>query len=71
MNMWTRKNYVIIPVEHHHDLYKFEVIQNGEIIAIISPSTLSQQNHIISALNDGEDINGWDDCNGNTIYVHQ
>ncbi|ODP26191.1 hypothetical protein PTI45_04469 [Paenibacillus nuruki] len=70
MHTWMRDNYKIIPIEHHHGLYKFEVVQNNEVIAVISPATLIQQKQVITALDEGEDIHGWDDCTGNTIYVY-
>lgn len=69
-NTWVRKGYKVEEVEHDYDLHLFVVTKDdGEVSGTICPATLEDQALIIKALNDGEDVNGWEDGMGNTIYV--
>ncbi|MFI8680419.1 helix-turn-helix domain-containing protein [Bacillus thuringiensis] len=69
MKIWERKGYTIVEVEHNYDLHAFEIIQNEEVVATITPNTIEDMNQIIEDLNNGEDVNGWEDGMGNTISI--
>lgn len=66
---WERENYTVNEVAFDHDLHEFEVVQNDEIVATINPNTLENQAQIIADLDNGEDVDGWEDGNGNTISL--
>jgi hypothetical protein len=70
MKTWIRKGYKVREKEFDYDLHQYQVVRdNGEIIAIITPPDLDNQNEIIKALNAGEDVDGWEDGHGNTITI--
>jgi hypothetical protein len=69
MRTWEREGYYVREVEFDYDLHAFEVIKDNEIIATITPATIEDMNLIISDLDNGEDVNGWEDGNGNTVHV--
>lgn len=71
MKRWSREGYEVIETEFDHDLHQFEVVQQGKVIATITPSDLEAMNHIVSELDDGEDVHGWEDGNGNTIAIER
>lgn len=71
MKTWTREGYEVVEVAFDHDLHQFEVVQDGETLFTITPPDLENQAQIIADLDAGEDVNGWDDGNGNTIYVEK
>ncbi|WP_025716052.1 hypothetical protein [Paenibacillus sp. 1-18] len=71
MKTWTRKGYEVKEVAFDHDLHQFEVVQDGETLFTITPPDLENQAQIIADLDAGEDVNGWDDGMGNTIYVEK
>src|SRR5690625_3213781 len=70
MEKWIRSGYTVEKVEFDYDLKEFEVRQ-GDKVQTISPATIEDMEDIIDALNDGEDVNGWEDGIGNTIYVKE
>ena len=52
------------------NLHEFDIVlDNGEVVGTITPATLEDMETIISDLDAGEDVNGWEDGMGNTIYV--
>lgn len=71
MKKWTREGYEVVETAFDHDLHQFEVVQDGEALFTITPPDLDSQAQIIAELDDGEDVNGWEDGNGNTIYVEK
>lgn len=70
MKTWTRKGYVVNEVEFDRDLHEFEVVKdNGEKIATITPADTDDMQLIIKDLDNGEDVDGWEDGMGNTISI--
>ncbi|BCJ86435.1 hypothetical protein [Effusibacillus dendaii] len=69
MKTWERKGYTVVEKEFDHDLHEFEVVKGGEVVATITPADLDDMNRIIEDLDNGEDVNGWEDGMGNTISV--
>jgi hypothetical protein len=69
MSTWTRSNYNVVEVEFNYDLHQFEVVQDGTVLHTITPADLDSQADIISDLNNGECVNGWEDGMGNSIYI--
>lgn len=66
MRVWERKGYKV--VEEHAG--QFEVIKDdGEIVGTIVTGTVEDRERITADLDAGEDVNGWEDGAGNTIYV--
>lgn len=68
MKTWNRNTYTVEMVEHDHDLKAFEVKQDDEVQTIY-PETIEDMQSIIDDLDNGEDVNGWEDGLGNTIVV--
>jgi len=71
MKTWTRKGYKVVETALDFDLHQFEVVQDGETLFTITPPDLDAQAQIIADLDAGEDVNGWEDGNGTTIYVEK
>jgi len=69
MRTWAREGYEVVEKEFDHQMHEFDVIKDGEIIATITPADLDNQAQIVADLDAGEDVNGWEDGNGNTISV--
>jgi hypothetical protein len=69
MKTWEREGYYVQEVKFDYDLHAFEVIKDDEVIATITPDSIEAMHQIIADLDAGEDVNGWEDGNGNTIYV--
>lgn len=69
MRMWKRENYTVKEVPFDFDLHHFDVIKDGKVVANIAPETIEDMEQVIKNLNNGEDINGWEDGLGNTIYI--
>lgn len=67
--VWERKGYTVEEKEFNYDLHQFVVVKDGEVIATITPETLDDMKQIIEDLDRGEDVNGWEDGNGNTISI--
>lgn len=67
MKVWKREGYRVEEVEFDGDLREFEVIKNGEVIGTITPDSLEAMEQIIEDLNNGEDVDGWEDGKGGTI----
>lgn len=68
LRVWEFEGYTVEMVEHSYDLKAFEVVQ-GEETQTIVPATIEDMNEIIEALDSGEDVDGWEDGNGNTIVI--
>lgn len=69
MRTWTREGYEVVEIDFDHDLHQFQVIKGDEVVATITPNDLDTQAQIIADLDAGEDVNGWEDGEGNTISV--
>lgn len=69
MRTWKREGYEVVEKEFDFDLHEFDIIKNGETIATITPGNIEEMEDIITALDDGEDVDGWEDGMGNTIYI--
>lgn len=69
MKIWTRDGYKVVEVAFDRDLHQFNIVREGEVLYVINPATLEDQAQIIADLNAGHDVNGWEDGNGNTIYL--
>lgn len=66
--VWTRENYTVEMVDFDGDLKQFEVTQ-GDKVQIITPDSIESMGQIITDLSDGEDVDGWEDGNGNEIVI--
>ena len=69
MRVWEREGYIVREVEFDYDLHEFEVVKDGEVIATITPADLDDMDRIISNLDAGEGVDGWEDGMGNTISI--
>lgn len=69
MKTWVRETYTVEMVEFDGDLKEFEVVKDGEVIATITPATIEDMEQIIEDLDNGEDVNGWEDGMGNVISI--
>lgn len=68
-NRWSRENYTVELVDFDHDLKVFEVVQDDKVITTIYPSTIEDMNEMIKDLNDGADVNGWENGLGETVHI--
>lgn len=69
MKIWQRNGYTVEEREFDYDLHCFAVVQDGKEDQIITPGSIENMNSIIVDLDAGEDVNGWEDGMGNTIYT--
>jgi hypothetical protein len=69
MKTWEREGYKVKERKFDHDLYVFDVIKNEEVIATILPPSIEDMKQIIEDLDNGEDVDGWEDGKGNTISI--
>lgn len=65
---WERKNYTVKMIDFDYGLKAFEVIQ-GDNVQTIYPSTIEDMELIIKDLDNGDDVDGWEDGQGNTINI--
>ncbi|MDF1510613.1 hypothetical protein PZE06_20985 [Robertmurraya sp. DFI.2.37] len=70
MRTWKREGYEVVEKEFDYALHAFDVVKDGVVIATITPSTIQDMNQIIEDLDNGDDVNGWEDGSGNTVYVN-
>lgn len=68
MKVWNRGNYTVEEVSFNHDLHAFEITQ-GDNVQTIYPGNIEDMNSIIEDLDNGEDVNGWEDGNCGTITI--
>lgn len=67
-NTWIRENCEIREVDCDADRHTFEVFDTtGNYMGVIDADDADQTREIASQLNNGEDIEGWEDGHGNTI----
>ena len=69
MREWKRDGYKIEEREHDYDLHVFAVIVDGKKDQIITPDSIEAMTSIIADLDNGDDVQGWEDGVGNTIYT--
>ncbi|MCG5252641.1 hypothetical protein [Brevibacillus agri] len=69
MKVWKREGYEVVEKEFDKDLHEFDVVKAGEVVATITPADLDDMARIIEDLDNGEDVNGWEDGMGNTISI--
>jgi len=71
MKTWERKGYTVEERYFDYDLHKFVVIQEDEEDQEIVPDSLEAMAEIIHALDNGEDVDGWENGNGETIKIER
>ncbi|MBY0055010.1 hypothetical protein H7K32_25965 [Brevibacillus agri] len=69
MKVWKREGYEVVEKAFDGDLHEFDVVKTGEVVATITPADLDDMARIIEDLNNGEDVNGWEDGMGNPISI--
>ncbi|WP_165886967.1 hypothetical protein [Scopulibacillus darangshiensis] len=69
MRTWNREGYKVKEKEFDHDLHAFDVIKAEDVISTITPATIEDMEQIITDLNNGEGVDGWEDGRGNTISI--
>lgn len=69
MRVWEREGYTVVEKEYDRDLHEFDVVKGGEVVATITPADLNDMARIVEDLDNGADVNGWEDGMGNTISV--
>jgi hypothetical protein len=69
MRTWEREGYKVEEREFDHDLHVFDVVKGNEVVATITPASIEDMEEIIADLDNGEDVNGWEDGMGNTIAI--
>ena len=69
MRTWKRNGYEVVEIEFDGDLHEFEVIKDNKVVATITPNSIENMEAIIADLDNGKDVNGWDDGMGNTISI--
>ncbi|APC48308.1 hypothetical protein BME96_09070 [Virgibacillus halodenitrificans] len=67
--IWVREGYEIKEIKSQGNLHEFEVVKGSEVVATIAPADVYDMEMIKADLDDGDDVNGWDDGKGNTINV--
>ena len=71
MKTWQRKGYTVEEREFDYDLLKFVVIQEDEEDQEIVPDSFEVMAEIVHALDNGEDVDGWENGNGETIKIER
>jgi len=69
MKEWKRDGYTVEEREFDHSLHCFAVIVEGKKEQVITPDSIESMNSIIADLDAGEEVQGWEDGMGNTIYT--
>ena len=69
MKTWNRKGYEVEEKEFDYDMHKFDVVKDGEIIATIILGCIEDMESIIKELDNGAEVDGWEDGMGNTIRI--
>lgn len=70
LRTWGRNGYSVTEVEFDGDLHEFMVIkEGGDVIATITPDSIESMNQIIEDLDEGADVDGWEDGKGNVISI--
>lgn len=69
MRIWERVGYNVEEREFNYSLHAFAVIVEGKKDQIITPDSIEAMEEVITALDAGEDVDGWEDGMGNTIYT--
>lgn len=69
MRKWERNGYTVEERDFDYDLHQFAVIVEGKKEQLITPDSIESMNDIMADLDAGEDVQGWEDGCGNTIYT--
>ncbi len=70
MKTWERDTYYIKEEAFDYSLHKFGVYTNdGEVIAEIVPNSIEDMEAVIADLDNGADVHGWEDGQGETIVI--
>jgi len=69
MREWKRDGYTVEEREFDYDLHCFAVIVEGKREQIITPDSIESMSNVVADLDAGEDVQGWEDGMGNTIYT--
>lgn len=70
MKTWERDTYYIEEEAFDYSLHKFVVYTNdGEVIAEIVPNSIEDMEAVIADLDNGADVHGWEDGQGETIVI--
>lgn len=70
MRTWERENYYVAEEAFDHDLHKFVIYSNDdEVFGEIYPNSIEDMETVIDDLDNGADVDGWEDGQGNTIKI--
>ncbi|MEK3873704.1 MULTISPECIES: hypothetical protein [unclassified Paenibacillus] len=69
MRTWERSGYSVKEMPFDYSLHEFAVVKDNETVAVITPGSIDDMEAIISDLDAGHDVNGWEDGMGNTISI--
>ncbi len=69
MRTWERNGYSVKEMPFDYSLHEFAIVRSGVTVAVITPASLENMETIVSDLDAGEDVNGWEDGMGNTISI--
>lgn len=69
MRVWKRNGYTVEEKEFDYDLHQFDIVKDNKVIATITPNSIKDMQSVIEDLNEGVDVDGWEDGNGNTIII--
>ena len=69
MRKWKRNGYTVEEREFDYSLHVFAVLVDGKKEQIIYPASIEDMESLIADLDNGDDVQGWEDGNGNTIYT--
>ena len=70
MRTWERNGYKVVEQEFDYSLHQFAVIVPGKKDQVITPDSIESMDSIIADLDNGEEVEGWEDGMGNTIYTN-
>ncbi|HBW13767.1 MAG TPA: hypothetical protein DEF30_08120 [Proteiniclasticum sp.] len=70
MRTWERDIYYIEEEAFDYSLHKFVVYtHDGDVIAEIVPNSIEDMEVVIADLNNGADVHGWENGQGETIVI--
>jgi len=69
INTWERERYIVKEKPFDFDLSQFDIIQDGRAIETITVFYKDDQESIRNALNNGKEIDGWNNGFGDVVYI--
>lgn len=69
MKIWERDGYIVEEREFDYDLHRLSVIVDGVELYEIIPSDIDNMKDMMEELDNGADVEGWEDGQGNTIRI--